>query len=466
LPVGWVCTPKDIFKGTVHLEQDDVAGTEGLKRHTWLSLITILMIAVCTNPGRARAATVSDQDITDAYHYLIGRLLVLRQEQLDLKADFKWNQIVHRDVGGVAWANPNLDVAYSEAWIAIDQTSCTLVTVPEIKGRYYTVQALNGWGETVANINERNYAKHPFGTFAFCLKGSKPALPAAAERVNLPNKKARLLIRVELGADPETAIKLQHQITLAPTGTPKIDPTIDTPIFTNDRLPGVEAFDKAAAILAGEPDINPGMKPLQKKVLLVAKAAADPQQRSAIDIVVQKKSIPSFFAGFEKLGTTRNGWNRPTTIGNYGKDYEGRSLVDLAGIWANNNHEAVYYKTNTDGQGQRLDGSVVYTMTFPRDQRPEIMVRYFWSVVAVDSVKFQVIDNPLKRYLLNNQSNLQSNTDGTLTLIFADKLPDGMPQANWLPTPTGQNYNLTFRFYGPNDAVESGQYFPPPLVKK
>jgi hypothetical protein len=437
-----------------------------VKRHFRFGPIILLLIACWVNSGRARAATVNDQDVVDAYHYLIGRLLILRQEQLDMRADFKWNQIIHRDVGGVSWANPNLDVAYSEAWIAIDRKSCTLITVPEIKARYYTVQALNGWGETVANINERTYPKHPFGTFAFCLKGSQPALPAATQRVNLSNRKSRLLIRVELGSDPQTAIKLQHQITLQATGTPQIDPTTEIPLFSNDRLPGVEAFDKASAILASEPDINPGMKPLQQKVLLVAKAAADPQQRSKIDTVVQQKAIPSFFAGFEVAGMTRNGWNRPATIGNYGKDYLGRSLVDLAGIWANNNREAVYYKTNVDGQGRKLDGSAVYTMTFPRDQRPEMMVRYFWSVVAVDSVKFQVIDNPLKRYLLNNQSNLQSNADSTLTLTFADKPPDGRPQANWLPTPPGKNYNLTFRFYGPNDAVESGQYFPPPLIKE
>ena len=37
--------------------------------------------------------------------------------------------------------------------MAVDETSCALVSVPEIRGRYYTAQFLNGWGETVANIN-------------------------------------------------------------------------------------------------------------------------------------------------------------------------------------------------------------------------------------------------------------------------------------------------------------------------
>ncbi|MGT2429051.1 DUF1254 domain-containing protein [Cupriavidus basilensis] len=93
------------------------------------------------------AGMVPDQDVNDAYVYLLGRLLVLRQEQLDFQQDgFQWNQILHRDVGGASWANPNLDVAYSEAWIAVDEKTCAVVNVPRIKGRYYTVQFLNGWG--------------------------------------------------------------------------------------------------------------------------------------------------------------------------------------------------------------------------------------------------------------------------------------------------------------------------------
>ena len=79
---------------------------------------------------------ISDTDIGDAYLYLLGRLLVLRQEHLDFRDNgFKWNEVIHHEPGGVAWANPNLDVAYSEAWIGIDEHSCTIVEVPKIEGR-------------------------------------------------------------------------------------------------------------------------------------------------------------------------------------------------------------------------------------------------------------------------------------------------------------------------------------------
>src|SRR5215510_11908369 len=159
------------------------------------------LLACAVISAHAQPARVTDKDVIEAYKYMLARWLVLRQEALDFKEGFKWNQIIHREPGAVSWANPNLDVVYSEAWIAVDDKSCTLIELPDIKGRYYTVQALNGWGEVTANINERNYPKHPFGKFAFCLKGAKGIiLPKGTQRVDLPSRKSRILMRIELGA--------------------------------------------------------------------------------------------------------------------------------------------------------------------------------------------------------------------------------------------------------------------------
>jgi hypothetical protein len=71
----------------------------------------------------------------------------------------------------------------------------------------------------------------------------------------------------------------------------------------------------------------------------------------------------------------------------------------------------------------------------------------------------------LKRYLLNKESKLQYGKDGSLTLYFAPDKPAAAAEGNWLPTPKGQAYNLTFRFYGPLGGVVDRSYFPPPLVK-
>jgi hypothetical protein len=74
--------------------------------------------------------TIGEQEISDSYIYLLGRLLITRQQQLDFEEGFKWNQLLHRKPGQVDWPDPNLDVAYSEAWVALDEKSCLLVTLP------------------------------------------------------------------------------------------------------------------------------------------------------------------------------------------------------------------------------------------------------------------------------------------------------------------------------------------------
>jgi hypothetical protein len=430
----------------------------------WITFGSVLLIGSALNA--ADKSKISDKDVVDAYEYYLGRLLVLRQEHIDFKnAGIEWNKMIHREVGGVDWANPNLDVTYSEAWVGIDKKTCTLLEIPEIKGRYYTIQTLNGWGETTSNINERYYPQHAFGKFAYCLKGAQVNLDPNIQRIDLPSEKSRILARIELGAKPKEAIALQVKMKLSSMGKPVIKPAVNISMFTNKALPGISAFDNATQVLNSENDINPGMSEIQAKVRAV-QAAAQTKQRMALDKTIHSHAIPDFMRMLSTAGTSKNGWNRPNVIGNYGSDYKTRSMINLAGIWANNNKEAVYFIMRHDAEGKPLDGSQVYTMTFPKDQLPQSLVRYFWSIIVVDAEQFKVIPNSIKRFNLNNNSNLKNNPDGSLTIVFADRQPQDHPASNWLPTPSGKNFNLTMRFYGPNSSLEGGGYFPPALVKK
>ncbi|MDH4873571.1 DUF1254 domain-containing protein [Pseudomonas sp. BN515] len=408
----------------------------------------------------------SDQEVGDAYIYLLGRLLVLRQQQLDFQQGMRWNQLVHRKPGAVDWPNPNLDVAYSEAWVAVDEGSCTLVSVPKISDRYYTVQFLNGWGETLANINERTFAQQPSGDFAVCLKGASVALPTGVQRVDLPVRTARVLSRVELGADPQQAERLQQQFSMRPIGSPQLPEVPQVPLFTPPQLPGVEAFE-AAEVALKEPDLNPGMEALQARVHALAKLAGDPAQRTRLDAVIRKQAFASLAKAAPTIGhgTILNGWVRPAVSGNYGSDYLTRTLVNLGGIWANNQQEVNYFRGGVDNNGEVLEGSRSYSLTFPREQLPSGFARYFWSITATNAKTFKVLPNAQGRFLLNNQSALRYNQDGSLTLYFGPQLPAGAAEANWLPTLAGQNFRLVFRYYGAKGAVAGGDYFPPTLVR-
>jgi hypothetical protein len=438
-----------------------------MNAYTRTSSLILLASVAATASVQAATPLPTDQEISDSYIYLLSRLLVLNQEQADFANGFQWNRLVHRKVGEVDWPNPNLDVAYSEAWVAIDEKSCALVTVPKVKDRYYTVQFLNGWGETLANINERVYPQHPDGEFAVCLDGAQIQLPATTQRVNVSAKALRVLSRVELGASPDEAVALQKKFDIRASGQPSLPAVPKTVRFDIEKLPGVEAFESATAALDSAADTNPGMEKLQASTRAVAKAIEDPAARQHVAQVIRTQAIPAIYKASPTLGdgTVKNGWALPSTIGVYGNNWLLRTLVNLGGIWANSYEEVVYYKAFVDPAGKPLNGDHSYVLRFEKDQLPTLYATYFWSVIAVDSVHRRVLPNPQKRYLLSNFSALKFDKDGSLTLYFGET-PNGAPESNWIPTPKGTGYSLTFRFYRPKGAVADRSYFPPALKEQ
>lgn len=419
-------------------------------------------------PTSGTVLVTSDQDISDAYIYLLGRLLITRQQQVDFDNEgFHWNELIHRKPGQVDWPNPNLDVAYSEAWVALDENSCLLVTVPKITGRYYVVEFLNGWGETVANINERVFPNHPNGLFAVCLQGSAIDIPAGAQRVEVPARTMRVLLRVELGANWDEAVALQKQFAFEMKGNPTPPEIPRTLMFDMETLPGVEAFDSATLALDTEKDIDPGMDAIQAKVRAIAEAIKDPAERQRVDGVIRSKAFKDFSASIPILGngSARDGWARAARCGHFGDDWLTRTVVNFGGIWANVFEEVIYYSGSEDGTGAPLEAEANYTLTFPAGDLPEKYAKYFWSVIAVDRVHRRVLPNSLNRFLLNKKSGLVDSADGSRTLYFGPEKPAAAPEPNWLPT-SGKPWKLTLRFYGPRGGVTEGTYFPPPLIKR
>src|SRR5580698_3230111 len=113
-----------------------------------------------------------DQQIAEAYIYLLARALVVRQEHIDRKGDgFAFNTIKYNPLGSADFVNPNFDVAYLEAWLAADDRTPVLLEIPEIKDRYYTAQILDEWGEVIVNINDRTFPSQSYGKFALVSPG-------------------------------------------------------------------------------------------------------------------------------------------------------------------------------------------------------------------------------------------------------------------------------------------------------
>jgi hypothetical protein len=418
--------------------------------------------------AQTQAPRVSDQDIADAYIYQLGRALVIRQENMDAGAPgFAYNTIKYNPIGSADWVNPNLDTAYLEAWFAVDPDTPVIFEVPEIKGRYYTAQILDEWGEVIANINERVFPSKPFGKFALVYPNSSAKIPADVARIELHSSKAKLLGRVEIKGDKDAAVKLQQAFKATALGTPKVKAPPVIRMFDNKDLMGVEIFDDVDAMLASALDVAPNAAAMQQKVRAVAAYVASSQQaRAAVDAQI-RKVVPEFIEfTFTKSAPYRNHWVGGSPIfGNYGADYRLRTVANYAGIWANTPDEVIYFVATRDSNEQTLNGSNSYVIHFPADRLPEAVIDAFWSVILVGVPDYRVVPNPLNRFNLNNFSPLKKETDGSLKIAIAPKPVANVAETNWLPSPEGKPFSLTFRTYVPKDVVKGGEWTPAPVTK-
>jgi hypothetical protein len=255
-------------------------------------------------------AKPDEKTLYDAYVYLLGRALVIRQEHMDRRGDaFAYNEIKCNPLGSADFVNPNFDVAYFEAWFAVDDRTPVLLEIPEIKGRYYTVQILDEWGEVIVNINDRTFPSKPYGKFALVKPGFLGTIPIDAARIELHSSKVKMRGRVEIEGDPEGAVRLQQQFKATALGTPLIAPPPAIMMFENTDLVGAEIFDDVDARLSSALDVTPNAAEMQQKVRAVADyVASGNEARAAID--ARLRGIISQFKkdALTKTAPYRNHW--------------------------------------------------------------------------------------------------------------------------------------------------------------
>jgi len=418
------------------------------------------------------------EELTDAWVYLFGRFLVIRQEHVDLAEDgAAYNAIKHNPPvlsgaeAGVAptFVNPNLDVVYSEAWIGVDAETPALLVVPEVPaGTYSTAQIVDEWAEITYNINPRTMPDHPHGTFALCLAGSGPVIPDGAVRLDLPSAKAKLLARVQMGADADAAVALQHGFSVRSCGSPRIEPAVPAPAFTNTAPPAAAMFAQPALDQALAPPDRSGHGDAFRPRLdrIAAFVAADPANAQRIDELVRTSVYPAFMKLLlTDLAEVGRGWRTTGNRSGFSADYRFRTVANFAGIWWNSASEVIYYALQADETGHPPTGDHTYAIRFGPGQSPGEHVDGYWSMTLYSHPDVRLVPNPIGVYSIGYRTELVHDADGGFTVHIAAKQPDGTPQSNWLPsTPQGEPWSIVLRLYLPRDDVLAGEWSPPAMT--
>jgi hypothetical protein len=146
-------------------------------------------------------------------------------------------------------------------------------------------------------------------------------------------------------------------------------------------------------------------------------------------------------------------------------NYAYRMAAAVLGIYGNSKEEAIYPVYAIDSDGHYLDGSSGrYELRLMPRQFPP--VNAFWSITMYQMPASLLVENPLRRYLINSSMvpTLKRDADGGVTLYLQHSSPGADKESNWLPAPAGP-FAAAMRMYWPKPAAYDGTWKVPPLMK-
>ena len=158
-----------------------------------------------------------------------------------------------------------------------------------------------------------------------------------------------------------------------------------------------------------------------------------------------------------------NGWTLLIKgMGFYGVDYMQRAIIARNGIGANLPQDSVYAPAFIDTNGEPLMGPNNYIIHFENGQFPP--VNAFWSITLYND-KGYLVKNSLHRYAIGpHLGKSDYNIDGSLTIYIGNVSPGKDYINNWLPAPEN-SFNLILRMYWPTQALLSGLWKPPAIIR-
>lgn len=366
------------------------------------------------------------------------------------------------------------DTVYSKAWLDLREKAI-IIDVPDTDGRYYTIQLLDFFTETIANIGKRIYGTSE-GSFLVVgpdWNGRVPKEVKAVIRSNTNFVLAFLRVLVNGDDDLQEATRLQKSFKLKSFSVFKCNH-----IKSGKKIFDLFPFVKIDNSLEFFKTLNNIYFLVQTQT--VKKELEKSFKKLKIQYYIEKKILESVDINIldegislakKKLkeegvyfGKSLNNWRIASRgVGIYGDDYFQRALVWFKGALANVPEEAIYPSVFQDMNGEFLNGKNNYVIHFEKDQLPE--VNQFWSLTMHIFETGSLFNNNLNRYSIEENTNgIIFGEDGSLTIYIQNKRPDKEKESNWLPAPRGLFY-ISLRIYGPSKSTINGEWYPPYVQK-
>ncbi len=379
------------------------------------------------------------------------------------------------DPGQRSVACPNQDVVYGLGFQFLDQ-SPVVVQVPDFGDRFYVYAIYNHRTTQVGQVGAP-YNTKP-GMYLMVGPDWEGEIPEGmAGLIRSDTNLTMMIPRIFLNDTDEDRAAVQplvNQVMVYPlqeyTGKMQTTDWTKAPDFPGDDSSGGETkwvmpetfFEQLPDVLDRVPAL-PGEEGLYAQFHALLEAAEnDPEIKQAmIDTVarVDAETIPDFLQWRYNGKPAGNNWNRSLNNAEWGLDYYNRVSTSRSNMFDNRPNETQYFYTDVDVDGEPLDGTTTYAVTFA--ELPP--VRGFWSMTLYDKEHF-FHPNDLGRYSLGTKNaSLQYNDDGSLTLYVGNTSPGAELETNWIPAPADV-FSLYIRAYWGEPGITRGTWQPPAVA--
>lgn len=380
-----------------------------------------------------------------------------------------------------AVVRPNFDTLYSSGWLDLAQGP-VILSVPDMKGRYYLMPMLDMWSNVLAAPGTRTSGSGA-AHFAVTPPGWSGTLPEGVQAIASPTPFAWIIGRTQTNGPDDyaavRAVQAGYKLTrLADWGKPPvappvtINPTIDMktpPKAQIDAMKPADFFRRGVELLADNPPQITDWSQVSRLERIGMErgkaydlATLDPTIRAAVEAGAAD-GLKLMEARGDSIGKMVNGWQINTNLGVYGNDYFTRAVVAQRGLGANQPQDAVYPLNLQDAEGKPVMGENRYVVRFKKGELPPADA--FWSLTMYDAEGFPVA-NPINRYALGDRDALAFNADGSLDIVVQNEDPGPQQRANWLPGPAHGPITMTLRIYAPRPEALDGRWTPPPVVRR
>lgn len=378
--------------------------------------------------------------------------------------------------------SPNADTPYSFALVDL-RAGPVVLTVPEVKGRYYVMQLEDLFGYNEHYVGSRSTGPASGSYFLMGPRWGGEVPDGFASSFRFETDLVFLIGRTQLlGSDDQHALaQVMEQYRLEPYevfegGEAPILPPFDWPHWDDDASPDERFIGFLNPLLRLCLPPHPDEEEMFERFARIGVGHGlpfDPGSLSEDRRKALAHGVDSARAlmteATESVGVDINGWRSMDPFGNrefFGDDYLKRATTAMVGWGGNDKIEAHYPMARGDVDGNPFDGNDKYQLTF--ETMPP--VHAFWSVTmydtSYDGTAGYLVENPISRYLINSTTeDLIRDDDGGFTITMQrDEPVDPKQRANWLPTPDGPFY-LALRMYWPKSAALDGTWDPPPVIR-